>query len=135
LFFSIFRLYKNSISLNLDDVYFDIPGRCGVGARHPLEAGLTVEKPMSKQINPNADEGEMGIERIVFFSDAVFAIAITILALEIRLPKEIAHVSNAELLNMLLAIWPKYLGYMVGFFEYWKFLGHSPSPIPSYRKI
>jgi uncharacterized membrane protein len=70
---------------------------------------------MSKQINPNADEGEMGMERIVFFSDAVFAIAITILALEIRMPKEIAHVSNAELLNMLLAIWPKYLGYMVGF--------------------
>jgi len=55
------------------------------------------------------------MERIVFFSDAVFAIAITLLALEIHLPEEIAKGSNAELFQNLLAIWPKYLGYIVSF--------------------
>ena len=58
---------------------------------------------------------ETGMERIVFFSDAVFAIAITLLALEIRLPEEIARGSNAELFQNLLAIWPKYLGYIISF--------------------
>ncbi|MBI3175278.1 MAG: DUF1211 domain-containing protein [Chloroflexi bacterium] len=70
---------------------------------------------MSKRINLHTEKDEMGLERLVFFSDAVFAIAITLLALEIRLPGDIAHASNAELLNHLLAIWPKYLGYMVSF--------------------
>jgi uncharacterized membrane protein len=58
---------------------------------------------------------EMGMERLVFFSDAVFAIAITLLALEIRLPQDITHASNTELLQNLSSIWPKYLGYMISF--------------------
>ncbi len=70
---------------------------------------------MQKHTNHHSKKDEMGMERLVFFSDAVFAIAITLLALDIRLPQEIAHASNAELLNSLLAIWPKYLGYMVSF--------------------
>lgn len=61
------------------------------------------------------EKDEMGLERLVFFSDAVFAIAITLLALEIRLPEDIAHASNTELLNSLLDIWPKYLGYIISF--------------------
>lgn len=59
-------------------------------------------------------EDEKGLERIVFFSDGVFAIAITLLALEIHLP-DIAGLSNAELLKELLSIWPKYLSFMVSF--------------------
>lgn len=55
------------------------------------------------------------MERIVFFSDAVFAIAITLLALEIRLPENITHAGNGELLQSLASIWPKYLGYIVSF--------------------
>jgi uncharacterized membrane protein len=57
---------------------------------------------------------ELSMERIVFFSDAVFAIAITLLALEIRLP-EIVGLDSAELLRELLSIWPKYLSFMVSF--------------------
>ena len=60
------------------------------------------------------EKDEMGMERLVFFSDAVFAIAITLLALEIRLP-DIAGLGSAELLKELLSIWPKYLSFMVSF--------------------
>ena len=34
---------------------------------------------------------DLSLERIIFFSDAVFAIAITILALEIQLPGDTAE--------------------------------------------
>lgn len=57
----------------------------------------------------------MGLERLVFFSDAVFAIAITLLALEIRLPEEAAGASDAHLAEILLGLWPKYLGYTISF--------------------
>ncbi len=57
----------------------------------------------------------LGIERLVFFSDAVFAIAITLLALEIRLPSEITSLDNAQLADMLLGLWHKYLAYVISF--------------------
>jgi uncharacterized membrane protein len=62
-----------------------------------------------------SEKNEMGLERLVFFSDAVFAIAITLLAIDIHLPVDAAGLGNAELLSRLLAIWPKALGYMVSF--------------------
>ncbi len=71
---------------------------------------------MSKRLkSPTIERDDLGMERLVFFSDAVFAIAITLLALEIRLPEHIAYASNAELFQSLLSIWPKYLGYIISF--------------------
>ncbi|CAN5121462.1 TMEM175 family protein [soil metagenome] len=51
-------------------------------------------------------------ERVVFFSDAVFAIAMTLLVLDIRLP-EVADESN--ILPELLALWPQYFAYVLSF--------------------
>jgi uncharacterized membrane protein len=48
--------------------------------------------------------------RVVFFSDAVFAIAVTLLVLEIRPPQDTRH-----LLQGLAALWPSYLAYAVTF--------------------
>lgn len=71
---------------------------------------------MNNRLNAqHIEEDKVGLERLVFFSDAVFAIAITLLALEIHLPQDIADASNAELLNNLLAIWPKYLSFIISF--------------------
>lgn len=64
---------------------------------------------------PDHDES-MGLERMVFFSDAVFAIAITLLALDIRLPAGAGEANNSELLAQLLSLTPKYLGYIISFF-------------------
>ena len=53
--------------------------------------------------------------RVEAFSDGVFAIAITLLVLEIRLPPaaDIAHAGG--LAPALLALWPSYAGYVVSF--------------------
>ncbi|MBK7916581.1 MAG: DUF1211 domain-containing protein [Chloroflexi bacterium] len=51
----------------------------------------------------------------LFFSDAVFAIAITLLALEIRLPPLPETATNVQLLAALGALWPRYLSYIISF--------------------
>jgi uncharacterized membrane protein len=61
------------------------------------------------------NQDPVALERLVFFSDAVFAIAITLLALEIRLPENTGNLGNAELARALMVLWPKYLGYAISF--------------------
>jgi uncharacterized membrane protein len=48
--------------------------------------------------------------RLEAFSDGVFAIAITLLVLEIRLPA-----GHAQLTRKLFETWPSYLGYLISF--------------------
>ena len=60
-------------------------------------------------------DDKVGLERILFFSDAVFAIAITLLALEIRLPPLPETATNAQLLAALGTLWPRYLSYIISF--------------------
>lgn len=52
-----------------------------------------------------------GTDRIQFFSDAVFAIAMTLLVLEIRLPEG----AEDDLGAALLELWPFYLAYVLSF--------------------
>lgn len=60
-------------------------------------------------------EGGRELERIVFFSDAVFAIAITLLVLNIEVPDIPQDLVAQELPGRLLALWPKYLSYAISF--------------------
>ena len=52
--------------------------------------------------------------RLEAFSDGVFAIAITVLVLEIRVP-DVAAARAAGLAPALAALWPSYLGYVISF--------------------
>jgi uncharacterized membrane protein len=52
-----------------------------------------------------------GTDRMQFFSDAVFAIALTLLVLDIRLPETEA----VDLLPALLALWPQYFAFALSF--------------------
>lgn len=55
-------------------------------------------------------------ERVVFFSDAVVAIAITLLALDLRVPDTTNSTTNGQMLHALGAQWPAYLAFIVSFY-------------------
>src|SRR5919112_4970826 len=57
--------------------------------------------------------GENATGRIEAFSDGVFAIAITLLVIEIGVP----HVEGTTLLGALVEQWPSYLGYVISFLQ------------------
>ncbi len=57
----------------------------------------------------------LGFERLVFFSDAVFAIAITLLVIEIRLPDALRILDDQGLVDALVTILPGYISYIVSF--------------------
>jgi uncharacterized membrane protein len=64
---------------------------------------------------------EFQLERIILFSDAVFAIAITLLVLEIKVP-HISDDTNNSLLKILIGMTPKFIGFFISFFvigQYW----------------
>jgi uncharacterized membrane protein len=56
-----------------------------------------------------------GPERLEAFSDAVLAIAITLLVLEIRVPPAEDVADPDRLIAALGALWPSYLGYLISF--------------------
>jgi uncharacterized membrane protein len=53
--------------------------------------------------------------RLEAFSDGVFAIAITVLVLEIRVPDLAATARAGGLARALASLWPSYLGYLISF--------------------
>ena len=55
------------------------------------------------------------LERMTFFSDAVFAIAMTLLVIEVKLP-QIPRFDEAALAQGLLDLIPNYVGFLVSFF-------------------
>jgi uncharacterized membrane protein len=60
-------------------------------------------------------QNRLALERLVFFSDAVFAIAITILVLDIRLPPGADSANSHELLPLLAGLWQEYLAFFISF--------------------
>jgi uncharacterized membrane protein len=68
------------------------------------------------------DQGSKELDRIVTFSDGVFAIAITLLVLNIETPEIPANLVAEELPGRLLDLWPKFLSYVISFLvilTYW----------------
>ena len=74
-----------------------------------------MNKEFANAVNEHPDQERQGLERIIFFSDAVFAIAITLLALDIRIPNAAVPLTEGALTETLISIWPKYLGFAIGF--------------------
>ena len=62
-----------------------------------------------------ASDRRRGPERLEAFSDGVFAIAITLLVLEIRVPSSDQMSNPNDLIEALGALWPSYIGYLISF--------------------
>lgn len=59
---------------------------------------------------------EFQLERMILFSDAVFAIAITLLALELKIPDLGNKATENDLLHALGHLVPKFFGFLISFF-------------------
>lgn len=60
-------------------------------------------------------EGDKETSRIEAFSDGVFAIAITLLVLDLKVPPPEGLVSAPQLVALLLTQWPAYLAFLTSF--------------------
>jgi uncharacterized membrane protein len=64
---------------------------------------------------PPPGERDAGLERLTFLVDGVYAIALTLLAIELRLPEAVAHAEGRALRDALLDAWPRVLGFATSF--------------------
>lgn len=68
---------------------------------------------------------QLGRNRVEALTDGVFAVAMTLLVLDIKVPELEQALASAELPYRLLALWPKFLSYAISFVilgVYW--VGH-----------
>jgi TMEM175 potassium channel family protein len=88
-------------------------------------------------LRPGGMEAGRDRDRIVNLSDGVFAIAITLLVLDIRVPDIPESMVAKELPAALISLWPKYLGYFlsfVGIAVFWTIHHSIFRPIRSYDR-
>lgn len=64
--------------------------------------------------NLEAETDARAADRFVSFSDAVIAIAITLLALALPVP-DTSHQTNVQILHKLGALWPNYRDFLISF--------------------
>jgi len=81
-----------------------------------------VPNQLHNELRKDLPAGKAGfqLERMILFSDAVFAIAITLLVIEIKIPdkeflKEHADLSDRTLLHSLSQLVPKFTGFLISF--------------------
>jgi uncharacterized membrane protein len=78
------------------------------------DRGGVVGQAPPEPLRDDADEGDLGFERLVFFSDAVFAIVITLLVLPLTVDIELPE-GGTGLAAAVFERWPTVLTFVVSF--------------------
>jgi uncharacterized membrane protein len=86
-----------------------------VNLRIPTLSPRSFYQPSGYGRNPNQTipKASRNTSRLEAFSDGVFAIAITLLVLDIKVPRDLP--ANTSLASALLAQWPAYLAFVTSF--------------------
>jgi hypothetical protein len=97
-----------------------VPGDVGYGwCTAPMaEQGATI----AEGDEPDESASDNSVGRLLALSDGVFAIAMTLLALDLRLPDLGAHPSDAQLRHALGDDWRGYLAFVISF-TWWRTTG------------
>jgi TMEM175 potassium channel family protein len=81
----------------------------------PAMEAASVREGIGPESDASRTKNRRGPERLEAFSDGVFAIAITLLVLEIRVPEGEVLADPGHLIAALGNLWPSYLGYAISF--------------------
>lgn len=81
---------------------------------NPLAREETIENLQTHTAAAHSEEKETG--RVEAFSDGVFAVAITLLALDLVVPRLAADASSRDLIRALARQWPSYFAFVTSFF-------------------
>ncbi|MEZ4595667.1 MAG: TMEM175 family protein [Chloroflexota bacterium] len=81
----------------------------------------------------NPEAGRLGFDRVVFFSDAVFAIAMTLLVVDLRLPELVSY-ADADIAAALWGVRWDIFAYVLSFLVIGSFC-RALAAIPSHQRI
>ena len=81
----------------------------------PLAGPVAGRAPAGGTGTDDPEVERIAVERVVFFSDAVVAIAITLLALALPVPEGFDGMTNGQLLHALGHDWGKYYPFLISF--------------------
>jgi uncharacterized membrane protein len=76
---------------------------------------VTEDSAAGAEAQAEAEAEAKAADRVVFFSDAVVAIAATLLAIELPIPGLDTHFTNIGLLHALGGSWTSYLDFLISF--------------------
>ncbi|HIG99263.1 MAG TPA: DUF1211 domain-containing protein [Thermoplasmata archaeon] len=88
---------------------------------HSVLIAAMVVTSSIKDLDRQSPSG-LSIQTLTLFSDAVFAIAITLLAIDIRVPQLAEELIKAQLNNEIIGLAPRFISFILTFFiigSYW----------------
>ena len=77
-----------------------------------MQLHMASRKPSTES---RSESAQLGLERLLFFSDAVMAISITLLVIDLKLPELPAALAAQQLPASLAALTPRIMGFVISF--------------------